>query len=214
MQGPMKSRTGRINRLVSITPEQIGAYDAAVASFPENHVPSDHVASGRAFVRLAIRLGDWQILARLARMGLCLPHDFVADVLAGKEKRSENRPGSIGTKVHHAMMAACVKARQDSGVKKSDAVDQVAELFNVDRRTVQRAWKNEGPSTNSVGVFGPICPERAYLTPKDLAKKLRASDDVIVWEESGATAQLTEDEIDLIIMALNAHSSRTASDNK
>src|SRR5262245_58925820 len=108
------------------SPEQMRAYDAAMESFPGNHVPADNLANGRRLVALAIRLGDWEMLARFARSGLCLPHDFVADVLQGKA-RCANRPGTLVTKMRQAMMAACVKANRDRNISETDAVDQVAE---------------------------------------------------------------------------------------
>jgi hypothetical protein len=97
---------------------------------------------------VARRYGDWDYLAVYIEDGGIISGEmrgFLAEILRGKIKRPNNRPGKLLTRAKSFLIAKFVLEQEGAGKRTEKAIADAVERFEVDRRTVQRALKTWRP---------------------------------------------------------------------
>jgi hypothetical protein len=121
------------------------------------------------FIEEAIRLNNWGELARGLQSAWCLQPDlplsdnlqrFLVDVLNGATKRPANTPPSFTLELRNRLMCVALLSIRDAGHK--NAEDELAELFGVDRRTVQRVTKGLKFANNDGAGPERLAPSKAW----------------------------------------------------
>jgi hypothetical protein len=94
------------------------------------------------------KFGDWEPLATYIELGGAISDDirrFLLGVLRGEKTKPNNRAPSAIAEIKSAFRADFVIQEQRHGRQRERAINEAADTFGVDRRTIQRdlkAWES------------------------------------------------------------------------